>query len=464
MADEPLYSLEAEQAVLGGVMLDQNAYHRISLSADEFGSERHRAIWRAIVSLREEGEPTDLVTVSDRLQALGEGVGLDYVGQVANETPSAANVTGYAKIVRDYAIRRGVISAATEMQDAARDRGRDTTDVIDAAQRQVLSLSATGEQSRLAPLSSHIQPFLDDTERRVEIGDGVVGLPTGHSEVDALIHGFEPGDLVIVAGRPSMGKTLLAEQWCEHFATHTGQPVPFFSLEMPAMQLLRRSAARNARIPLERLRSGRIEDADWAPLNHALKKVKQTPLYVDDTGGLTFAELRSRARRLHQQKPIAALCVDYLQIVQAGELVSPDAQAYQKVAGVASGLKALAKELNVPVLAIAQLNRGLENRQDKRPQMADLREAGQIEQDADVIAFIYRDEVYDEDSPHRGIAEVIVRKQRNGPPGTVRLSFLGDYQAFENLAPEDAARAQKPLSQTKTRGMPGYERAAGAEA
>lgn len=464
MADEQLYSLEAEQAVLGGVMLDENAYHRISLSADDFGSEKHRAIWRAIVSLREEGEPTDLVTVSDRLEASGEdGGGLAYVGQLANETPSAANVTGYASIIRDHAIRRAVMSAGTNLHEAAKDRSRETTDVIDTAQREVLALSSTGEQSRLALLSDHITAFLDDTERRVENGDGVVGLPTGHADVDGLIHGFEGGDLVIVAGRPAMGKTLLAEQWCEHFATHTGKPVPFFSLEMPAMQLLRRSAARNARIPLDRLRSGKIEDTDWAPLNNALKTIKQTPLYVDDTGGLTFAELRSRARKLHQQNPLAALCVDYLQIVQAGELASRDTRADIKVGSVASGLKALAKELNIPVIAIAQLNRGLENRTDKRPQMADLREAGQIEQDADVIAFIYRDEVYDEDSPMKGIAELIVRKQRNGPPGTVRLAFLGEFQAFEDLAPGDYERAQAPMASRKRTGAPGYEKAAGAE-
>ncbi|MFB6311527.1 MAG: replicative DNA helicase [Salinirussus sp.] len=457
--EQQLYSISAEQSVLGGVMIDENAYHRISLSESDFGRESHRLIWRAIVSLREEGEPTDPVTVSDRLEAWKEhSVGLSYIGPLADETPSAANITGYARVVREHAIRRSLISAATSLQDAARDRQRDVTDVIDTAQRDVLALSSTGQQSRLAPLSAYIGDFLDDTERRMNAEDGMVGVPTGHQDVDSLIQGFEGGDLVIIAGRPSMGKTMLGEQWAEHMAGATGKPVPFFSLEMPALQLLRRAAARNARIPLATLRSGQLEDHQWGPLNEAMKAVKKTPLYVDDTPALTFAELRSRARRLHQQEPVAAIFVDYLQIVQSGELTSRDARADQKIGGVASGLKALAKELDVPVIAVAQLNRGVDGRSDKRPQMSDLREAGQIEQDADVISFVYRDDVYDPNSDHKGIAELIVRKQRNGPTGTVFLSCLAEYQSFENFA----GKLPEPSAPPKAQGMPGYEPAIGA--
>lgn len=456
--EQPLYSIGAEQSVLGGVMLDENAYHRISLSESDFGRESHRLIWRAVVSLREEGEPVDVVTVSDRLEAWGEDAGgLAYVASLADETPSAANITGYARVVREHAIRRSLMSAATSLQEAAKDRAREVTDVIDSAQRDVLALTSTGRESRLAPLSAYIGEFLDDTEKRMEAEDGMVGIGTGHADVDEMIQGFEGGDLVILAGRPSMGKTMLGEQWAEHMAHTTGQPVPFFSLEMPALQLLRRAAARNARIPLGKLRGGKIDDHEWPLINKAMVEVKKTPLYVDDTPALTFAELRSRARRLHQQEPVAAIFVDYLQIVQSGELTSRDARADQKIGQVASGLKALAKELNVPVIAIAQLNRGVDGRSDKRPQMSDLREAGQIEQDADVIAFVYRDDMYDKNSPHQGIAELIVRKQRNGPTGTVHLSCLAEYQSFENFT----GHVPEIDPPQPSHGMPGYEPAVG---
>jgi len=434
---DSLYSEQAERAVLGAVMIDAKAYERIDTVEADFGAEAHRAIWRAVTALRESGEPADPITVGDTVESHGADCGgYNYLGGILDEVVSAANVAAYARILRDLAVRRGVISAATHLQEAAGDRNRETSEVIDAAQREVLALSIKTRESRLAPLADYVSAFLDDLERRVEAEGGLMGVATGHDDVDRLIQGFEGGDLIVLAGRPSMGKTLLAEQWCEHIAAITGQPAAFFSLEMPANQLLRRSAARNARVPLAKLRDGSIEEHQWRPISEAVKRLRSVPLHIDDTPGLTFAELSARARRLHRDNALSVITVDYLQILQAGDLVSREARADQKVGEVASRLKALAKELDVPVVAVAQLNRQVDNRGQKEPQMSDLRESGQVEQDADVIAFVYREEVYDPETPKQGIADLIVRKQRNGPTGTVHLSFLGEYQAFESMAGE----------------------------
>lgn len=457
--DEPLYSMSAERAVLGGMMLDATAWERVHLDADDFGRDVHREIYRAITVLRSAGDPADPVIVGEYLDAhTGESEQghIAYLGELVQETSSAANVAGYADIVRDMALRRRVIEASTSLADGARDRSRSLSEIVDGVQREVLSLSMRAQPGGLVPMSDLVIPFLEDTERRGDAPDGMVGLATGHADIDGLLYGLEDSDLVIVAGRPSMGKTMLVGQWLEHIAAHYGTTA-FFSLEMSKTQLVRRSAARASGVPFAHLRSGRLDQGEWQALSDAMSTFNRLPLYIDDTPAISIADLAARARRLHRRSPLKALAVDYLQIVQCGESVRRDARADQQIGAVATGLKNLAKELDIPVIAIAQLNRSLEQRNDKRPVMSDLREAGQIEQDADVILFVYRDEVYHSDTPNPGVAEVICRKQRNGPVGTVHLSFLGESQRFENLAPEHVV----PMSQTGHRGrmtaaMEGY--------
>lgn len=434
----PPHDLEAEQSVLGGLMLDNSAWDQIAdrLHEEDFYRREHRLVYRAMGELAERGHPLDVVTLSGRLRQQGkldDAGGLSYLGGIARETPSAANIRAYADIVRERSVLRQLIRAGSEVAESAfQPQGRSSDELLDSAERTIFQIAEqTGRHRQgfvgMRELMPQVVERIDALYRTQE---AVTGLPTGFDDLDQMTSGLQNGDLVIVAGRPSMGKTTVAMNIVEHVVMHRKAPVAVFSMEMPAEALAMRMLASLGRVPLQRIRSGRLQDDDWPRLTSTMSLLAEAPLFVDDSPGLTPTDVRARARRLRREHDALGLVViDYLQLMQisgyrenrAGELSE-----------ISRGLKALAKELNTPVVALSQLNRSLEQRPNKRPIMSDLRESGAIEQDADLIAFIYRDEVYNEDSPDKGVAELIIGKQRQGPIGTVRLTFLGEYTRFEN--------------------------------
>ncbi|MEK9777152.1 MAG: replicative DNA helicase [Quisquiliibacterium sp.] len=438
----PPHSVEAEQSVLGGLMLDNSAFDRVGdvLREDDFYRFDHRLIWQQIFRLIERNQPADVVTVFEALQSLGKAQeigGLAYLNALAQETPSAANIRRYAEIVRDRAILRKLISTSDEISTAALNpQGKETRQILDEAESRIFQISEDGSRG-----ASGFQPLQDLLGRVVERVDElysqanpseVTGVPTGFADLDRMTSGLQPGDLVIVAGRPSMGKTSIALNMGEHVAIDQGLPVAVFSMEMGATQLAMRMVCSVGRLDQQRLRTGRLHDDDWPRLTSAIQKMQDAQLFIDETPALNSLELRSRARRLARQcGQLGMIIVDYLQLMGA---VSTGENRATEISEISRGLKALAKELHCPVVALSQLNRSLEQRPNKRPVMSDLRESGAIEQDADVILFIYRDEVYNPDSADKGTAEVIIGKQRNGPIGSVRLTFVGHYTKFENFA------------------------------
>lgn len=438
----PPHSVEAEQAVLGGLMLDNDAWDRISdrLGADDFYRHDHRLIFSAVAALAERHQPFDMVTVSEQLQRSGQldsAGGLPYLGQLATETPSAANIRAYAEIVRERSVLRSLIAAGTEIADMAfAPDGRGTRELLDLAEQRVFAIAEMGMRGNQG--FRGLPPLLSAAVERIqylyETKSPVTGTATGYDDLDQLTSGLHPGDLVIIAGRPSMGKTSLAMNIAEYVGMKTTHPVAVFSMEMPGEQIAMRLLSSMGRINQQRLRSGRLEDSDWPRLTSAVSMLSEAPLFVDDTPALSPSELRSRTRRLmREHKGLGLIVVDYLQLMQAPG--SKENRATE-ISEISRSLKALAKELNVPLIALSQLNRSLEQRPNKRPVMSDLRESGAIEQDADLIMFVYRDEVYNEDTPDKGSAEIIIAKQRNGPIGTVRLTFRGEYTRFENYHPE----------------------------
>jgi replicative DNA helicase len=438
----PPHSVEAEQAVLGGLMLDNDAWDRISdrLGADDFYRHDHRLIFSAVVALAERHQPFDMVTVSEQLQRSGQlesAGGLPYLGQLATETPSAANIRAYADIVRERSVLRSLIAAGTEIADMAfAPDGRGTRELLDLAEQRVFAIAEMGMRGNQG--FRGLPPLLSAAVERIqylyETKSPVTGTATGYDDLDQLTSGLHPGDLVIIAGRPSMGKTSLAMNIAEYVGMKTTHPVAVFSMEMPGEQIAMRLLSSMGRINQQRLRSGRLDDSDWPRLTSAVSMLSEAPLFVDDTPALSPSELRSRTRRLmREHKGLGLIVVDYLQLMQAPG--SKENRATE-ISEISRSLKALAKELNVPLIALSQLNRSLEQRPNKRPVMSDLRESGAIEQDADLIMFVYRDEVYNEETPDKGSAEIIIAKQRNGPIGTVRLTFRGEYTRFENYHPE----------------------------
>lgn len=436
------HSIEAEQAVLGGVMLDNQAWDKIcdTLVDEDFYRFDHRVIYRALQTLSSRNSPFDVLTVSEILKEHNE---LDKVGgevylfQLAKNTPSAANIVAYAKIVRERSVLRQLISSANDIAESAFNvNGRDTTELLDEAERKIFSIA---EQSSRGSGPLNVKEFLGKAVDRIDAlshsGKTVTGLETGFSDLDELTSGLQEADLVIIAGRPSMGKTLMAMNIAEHAAIKFTKPVLVFSLEMPGESLVMRMISSLGRIDQHRLRTGQLEDQDWPRITSAVSMLSEAPLFIDDTPAISPAELRARARRLaRDQGQLGLIVVDYLQLMQVPGMSD---NRTLEVSEISRSLKALAKELHVPVIALSQLNRSLESRSDKRPVMSDLRESGSIEQDADLIAFIYRDEVYYEDSPDKGIAEIIIAKQRNGPIGKIRLTFLGKYTRFENFTNRD---------------------------
>ena len=439
----PPHSVEAEQSVLGGLLLDNASFDRIAdrIAETDFYRDEHRRIFRQIRRLLERGKPVDAVTVAESLDTAGEGSetgGLAYLGELAANTPSAANIVRYAEIVRDRALLRQLVTAGDEIADSALNPvGRDPKQLLDEAEAKVFAIAEGGFRHQTG--FQHINPLLTQVVERIqELHDRdnpseITGIPTGYNDLDNRTSGLQPGDLLIVAGRPSMGKTSFALNMAEHVAIEVGLPVAVFSMEMGGAQLAMRMLSSVGRLDAHRVRTGRLNDDEWARLSFALGKMHEAPLYIDETQALNPIDLRARARRLCRQcGKLGLIVIDYLQLMSAAN--GGGENRATEISEISRSLKGLAKELSVPVIALSQLNRSLEQRPNKRPVMSDLRESGAIEQDADVIMFIYRDEVYHPDTPDKGTAEIIIGKQRNGPIGTVRLAFLGEYTRFENFA------------------------------
>ena len=436
----PPHSIQAEQSVLGGLMLDNQTWDSVAdkLIEEDFYRKDHRLIFKAIAQLAEKQDPFDVITLSENLEATNELIevgGLGYLGLLAKDTPSAANIGAYATIVRDRSILRQLIHVGTDISDSAfSPEGRDTSELLENAERQVFKIAEQRQkgQGGFEPIKSLLASAVDKIETLFEQGDNIIGEATGFTDFDEKTSGLQAGDLIIVAGRPSMGKTSISMNMAENIAVSSKKPVAIFSMEMPGDSLAMRMLSSMGRIEHDRIRKGALEDDDWPRLTSVINLLANTKIFIDDTPALTPTEVRSRARRLARDHgQLGLIVLDYIQLMQSP---SSGENRVNQISDISRGLKALAKEMNVPVVALSQLNRNLEQRPNKRPVMSDLRESGAIEQDADLIVFVYRDEVYNEDSPDKGIAEIIIGKQRNGPLGVTRLTFLGQYTKFENYA------------------------------
>ncbi len=437
----PPHSIQAEQSVLGGLMLDNQTWDSVAdkVIAEDFYRKDHRLIFTTIELLAEKQDPFDVITLSESLDGIGELQsvgGLAYLGTLAKDTPSAANIVAYANIVRDRSVLRQLIHIGTEISDSAfNTEGRDTSELLEQAERDVFKIAEQrqrGQEGGFKSIKNLLATAVDKIETLYEQEGSITGESTGFNDFDDLTSGLQPADLIIVAGRPSMGKTTIAMNMAENVAISSGKPVAVFSMEMPGDSLAMRMMSSLGRIDQNKVRTGKLDDDEWPRLTSAINMLAETKLFIDDTPALTPTEVRARCRRLvREHGPLGLIVLDYLQLMQSP---SSGENRVQQISDISRGLKALAKELNVPVVALSQLNRNLEQRPNKRPVMSDLRESGAIEQDADLIVFVYRDEVYNEDSPDKGTAEVIIGKQRNGPLGTVRLTFLGQFTKFENFA------------------------------
>jgi len=435
----PPHSVEAEQAILGGLMLVNQKWDTVSekVSEADFYRPDHRLIFRVIANQAETGNPFDVVTLSEALENLGElenAGGLAYLGNIAKNTPSASNIKAYASIVHERAILRELVRVSSEIADAAYDpQGRDSSELLDLAESKVFKI-AEDRPKEGGPIG--VNPLLAKAVDRIEElfnSDGAMtGISTGFRDLDDMTNGLQQSDLIIVAGRPSMGKTTFAMNLVENAVMKTDKAVLVFSLEMPGDSLMTRMLSSLGSIDQTRIRTGKLEDEDWPRLTSAINLLKDKSLMIDDTAGLSPSEMRTRARRVvREHGDIGLIMIDYLQLMQ---IKGSSENRTNEISEISRSLKALAKEFECPVVALSQLNRSLEQRPNKRPIMSDLRESGAIEQDADIIAFVYRDEVYNEDSPDKGMGEIIIGKHRNGPIGTVRLAFLGKYTKFEDLA------------------------------
>lgn len=438
----PPHSIEAEQSVLGGLMLDNERWDNVSerVVAEDFFNRSHRLVFSEMQRLLEAGQPIDLITLSESLETRGEleiAGGFAYLAELAKNTPSAANIGAYADIVRERAVVREMISVANQIADAGYDpQGRNSDELLDFAESNVFKIAESRASKDEGP--KNIQEVLEATVSRIESlvstpHDGVTGVDTGYQDLNKKTAGLQPSDLIIVAARPSMGKTTFAMNLCENAAMLHDKPVLIFSLEMPSEQLMMRMLASLSRVDQTRIRTGQLDDEDWARISGTMGVLlEKKNIYIDDSSGLTPTEVRSRARRVFREHGgLSMIMIDYLQLMR---VPAQSDNRTLEIAEISRSLKALAKELNVPVVALSQLNRSLEQRADKRPVNSDLRESGSIEQDADLIMFIYRDEVYHENSDLKGIAEIILGKQRNGPIGTVRLTFNGQWSRFDNYA------------------------------
>ena len=438
----PPHSIDAEQAVLGSLLLDGEAWDKVAdvITEDDFYRHDHRLIFRAVSRVIDRNDPCDAITVSESLDSnheLEQVGGMAYIAALARNTPTAANVRAYATRVRERSVLRQLIRVGTDISNAAyQPEGRGSDELLDYAEQQVFQIADHSAHRGGGPRSIRdlLTAAVDRIDALYEQESAYTGQPTGFSDFDEKTSGLQNSDLIIIAGRPSMGKTTYAMNIAENVAIKNRTPVAVFSMEMPGEQLAMRMMSSLGRIDQHRVRTGKLHEEDWPRLTSAVSLLAEAPLFIDDTPALTPNELRTRCRRLKREHNLGMVVIDYLQLMQ-----SPGAgdNRVNEISDISRSLKALAKELSIPVIALSQLNRSLEQRPNKRPVMSDLRESGAIEQDADVIVFIYRDEVYNEDSPDKGIAEIIIGKQRNGPIGTVRLTFLGKYTRFENFTADN---------------------------
>lgn len=437
----PPHSIEAEQAVLGGLMIENSAWDRVGdvITEDDFYRRDHKLIFRAIARLSEAGLPCDAVTISEELSKyneLDQIGGLAYLGTLAKNTPTAANIKAYAEIVRERAVLRQLISVSSEIGNSAfNPEGRDSAELLDLAERLVFQIAEKGAKHRkgYVGVKELLVRAVDRIDQLFQLDNHITGVPTGFTDFDEHTAGLQPSDLIIVAGRPSMGKTTFAMNLAENAIIKQQVPTLVFSMEMPGEQLVMRMMSSLGHIDQHKIRTGKLVDSDWPRITSTVGMLSEAPLFIDDTPALTPSDLRARARRVMREHGLGLIVIDYLQLMQSSRNGENRAT---EISEISRSLKALAKELNVPVVALSQLNRSLEQRPNKRPVMSDLRESGAIEQDADVIVFIYRDEVYNDDSPEKGTAEIIIGKQRNGPIGTVRLTFNGQYTRFDNFISE----------------------------
>lgn len=443
----PPHSVEAEQSVLGGLLLENDAWDRIAdkLGIDDFYRHDHKLIYQHISRLVEHSKPADMITVAESLENTGElaGVGgIAYLGALVQNVPGAANIHRYADIVRERAIMRRLVEVGSNISESAfNPQGRDATMLLDEAEAKIFEIKEHGARATqgFVPIKSVLPQVVEQLDKLSTLDDptGVTGVPTGFADLDSMTSGMHGGELIIIAGRPAMGKTAFALNIAEHVALNADKAVAVFSLEMPGTQLAMRLIGSVGRIDQHKMRTGQLEDDDWERLTYALGRLNEAPLHIDESGGINAMELRARARRLkrsvevNEKKQLGLIVVDYLQLMTS---VRQTENRATEVSEISRSLKSLAKELDVPLIALSQVNRKIEDRTDKRPVMSDLRESGAIEQDADVILFLYRDEVYNKDSQFKGTAECIIGKQRNGPIGTVRLTFLGEHTRFESFA------------------------------
>ena len=438
----PPHSIEAEQSLLGALLLDNQAFDRVAdlVTGEDFYRDDHRRLWRHIARLIEAAKPADVVTVSESVEASEDKDktgGPAYLGALAQNTPSALNVRRYAELVRERAVQRRLAQVATGIaEEALNPGGKEVGQLLDEAESKIFQIAESGARRdqgllEIKPVLAKVFERIDHLYHRENPSD-VTGVPTGYTKIDQMTSGLQSGDLVIIAARPSMGKTALALNIAEHVAVDNGLPVAIFSMEMSSTQLAMRMLGSIARVDQHKMRTGRLNDKEWGDLSDAMAKLHETPLFIDEGGALTALEVRARARRLKRQySKLGLIVIDYLQLMAAS---SQGENRATEISEISRSLKAMAKELDVPVVALSQLNRAVDQRPDRRPVMSDLRESGAIEQDADVIMFIYREVVYKPDLPEdqRGLAEVIIGKQRNGPIGTIKLTFLGQHTRFEN--------------------------------
>lgn len=447
----PPHSIEAEQSVLGGLMLDNAAWDRVTnlVGEQSFYRQDHRLIFNAISHHIEANRPADALTVAERLKAMGKLVdagGFDYLQSLMEGTPSAANIRQYAEIINERAILRGLAELSNTIADNCyATQGRTASQILSDAESQVLAIAQTTVRGKsdFVSLDKSLSDVMQDLDERSKAGGKLLGVSTGFEKLDALTNGMRRGDLIILAGRPSMGKTALAINIAEHVSLEQDLPALVFSMEMSGTQLAERLLSSVARIDSQKMRTGQLDGRDWDKLSPALAKLNCASIDIDETPALTVSEIRSRARRMFRKYgKLGVIIIDYIQLMACPKVENRATE----IGDITSGLKAMAKEFKVPVIALSQLNREVEKRVDKRPTMSDLRESGAIEQDADVIAFIYRDEVYNKNSPDAGSAEIIIAKQRNGPVDTVRLTFINNLTRFENYAGSNWA----PVRPTKS--------------
>ena len=443
----PPHSIEGESSVLGGLLLDNDAWDRVGdiLQDADFYRYEHKLIYASIGALVNASKPADVITVFEHLQNQGKAEdigGLVYLNSLAQYVPSAGNIRRYAEIVRDRSILRKLVSASDEIAtNAFNPKGRPVSEIVDESEQRIFNIGEQGKRNKqgFQGMDSLVVQLLDRVQEMADNPSDITGVPTGLYDLDRSLSGMQAGDLIVLAARPSMGKTALAINIAEHVALNEGLPVAVFSMEMGASQLAVRIVGSIGRIDQGHLRTGRLTDDEWPRLTEAIEKLRTISLHIDETAGLTVSELRANARRLARQcGKLGLIVVDYLQLMSVSSSMSDENRA-TAVGEISRGLKMLAKELQCPVIALSQLSRGVESRPDKRPMMSDLRESGAIEQDADVIMFIYRDDYYNKmDGPNPskepGVAEVIIAKQRNGPTGTIKLAFLRQITKFESLA------------------------------